>query len=140
MFLRLACSLLTAVAAPAAIAATPLYAIEDASTESLIDKASVMAAWQEALPQARLLKLYPAAKWGFLSQVEGGLVDGQFCVVTARVSMLPKTSPTRRLVWEPAKTSTAFDGKTVANPAECNALAKSKLNDALRSLVSSLVK
>jgi len=128
-----------AAATPAA-AATSAYEIEDASTFSLLDKATAVAAWHEALPEARLLKLYPKAKWGFLSQVEGGVVEGQICVVTARVSLLPKTTPTRRLVWEPAKTSTTYGGKAVASQAECSALALDKLKEALRSLMSSLVK
>jgi hypothetical protein len=135
----IAALLLAAAALPAAAQPKP-YQIEDYSTAGLIDKATVMAAWKEALPEARLLKIYPQVKWGFLSQVEGGVVGGTLCVVTARVSMLPKTSPTRRLVWEPAKTSTTFDGKPVASQAECSALAKTKLDEALKSLVSSLVK
>lgn len=137
--LLLAALPLIAAALPAA-AADSAYEIEDFSTESLIGKATVMAAWKEALPESRLLKLYPKAKYGFLSQVEGGVVNGTLCVVTARVSLLPKTSPTRRLVWEPNKTSTTFDGRPVASQAECTALATEKLKEALRSLVSSLVK
>ncbi len=140
MKLRLLLAALPLVAALPAAAADTAYQIDDFSTESLIGKAVVLAAWKEALPEARLLKLYPKAKYGFLSQVEGGVVNGTLCVVTARVSLLPKTSPTRRLVWEPIKTSTTFDGKTVASQAECGALAKSKLEEALRSLMSSLVK
>lgn len=139
MKLRLLPALLIAAALPAG-AADSAYEIEDFSTEGLIGKAAVMAAWKEALPEGRLLKLYPKAKYGFLSQVEGGVVNGTLCVVTARVSLLPKTSPTRRLVWEPTKTSTTFDGKTVASQAECTALAGEKLKEALRSLMSSLVK
>ena len=127
-------------AAPLALAAPASYEIEDLSSVSLIDKPAVLAAWKQALPEAKLRKLYPVAKWGFLSQVEGGVVDGQICVVTARVSMLPKTSPTRRLVWEPAKTSTAVGGKLVSDAAECAALARGKLDEALRSLTSSLVR
>lgn len=142
MRIRLNTLLVAAAAAVTlpAVAATAGYDYEDFSTASLIDKATVVAAWKEALPEARVLKLYPKAKWGFLSQVEGGVVEGQLCVVTARVSLLPKTSPTRRLVWEPAKTSTTYGGKTVASQAECSALAQDKLKEALRSLVTSLVK
>lgn len=137
----LLCAAVLAVAAPLASAATaPTYDIEDFSTAALIDRPTVMAAWKEALPTERLVKLYPKAKWGFLSQVEGGVVDGKLCVVTARVTLLPKTSPTRRFVWEPAKSSTVFDGRPVASAAECSALAQDRLKDALRSLVSSLVK
>ena len=91
------------------------------------------------IPAAKLAKLYPPAKWGFLSQVEGGL-SGQTCVVTARVAMLPRTSPTRRLVWEPEKMSTTFDAKAGATAAQCSELARDKLKEALTSLMSSLVK
>jgi hypothetical protein len=141
MKLRLLLAALPLVAAALpATAADKGYQIEDFSTESLISKAIVVAAWKDVLPEGRLLKLYPRAKYGFLSQVEGGVVSGNLCVVTARVSLLPKTSPTRRLVWEPIKTSTTYDGKTVVTQAECGALAKAKLEEALRSLLSSLVK
>ena len=140
MLSRSLSALLLALAAPTAFAAPAAYQLEDYSTAGLIDKATAMAVWKEGLPEQRLAKLFPQAKWGFLSQVEGGLVNGQTCVVTARVAMLPKTSPTRRLVWEPSKMSTTFDSKTVASAAECSALAKDKLQEAVRSLVSSLVK
>jgi hypothetical protein len=133
-------ALLLTLVAPLAWAAPAAYQIEDFSSAGLIDKATTTAVWKESLPEQRLAKLFPQAKWGFLSQVEGGMVNGQLCVVTARVAMLPKTSPTRRLVWEPSKMSTTFDGKTVANAAECSALAKDKLQEAVRSMVSSLVK
>lgn len=139
-FSRSLSALLLALAAPMAFAAPAAYQVEDYSSAGLIDKPAALAVWKELLPEQRLTKLFPQAKWGFLSQVEGGLVNGQTCVVTARVAMLPKTSPTRRLVWEPSKMSTTFDSKTVANAAECSAVAKDKLQEAVRSLVSSLVK
>ncbi|MBZ8142491.1 hypothetical protein CLD22_21645 [Rubrivivax gelatinosus] len=136
----LLCAALVAAAPFVSAATVPTYDIEDFSTAALIDKPTVMAAWKEALPAERLTKLYPKSKWGFLSQVEGGVVDGKLCVVTARVTLLPKTTPTRRFVWEPAKSSTVFDGRPVNSAAECGALAQERLKDALRSLVSSLVK
>jgi hypothetical protein len=132
--------LLCLAAAVPAAASAKTYEIEDFSSVGLIDKPTVMSAWKEALPEARLVKLYPTARWGFLSQVEGGIVDGTTCVVTARVTMLPKTAPTRRLVWEPSKSSTTYGAKLNASPADCTALARTKLDEALRSLVSSLVK
>jgi hypothetical protein len=125
--------------AQAADAPKARYVTDDHSTATLIDKATVAGIWKEGLPEAKLAKLYPPAKWGFLSQVEGGLA-GQTCVVTARVVLLPRTSPTRRLVWEPAKTSTAFDARPGANAAQCSELAAEKLKQALASLVSGLVK
>jgi hypothetical protein len=131
-----------ATAAPAAKAAPAKagYVTEDQSTEALISKAAVAAAWKEGLPEDRLAKLYPKAKWGFLSQVEGGMTSNQTCVVTARVVMLPRTSPTRRLVWEPRKMSTTFDAKPGATAAQCSELAAAKLKEAVQSLVSGLVK
>ena len=127
------------LAAPLAWAAPPAYVTQDSSTAGLIDKAAAEAIWKESLPVTKLAKLYPPAKWGFLSQVEGGL-SGQTCVVTARVALLPRTSPTRRLVWEPEKMSTTFDAKSGANAAQCSELARDKLKEALASLMSSLVK
>jgi hypothetical protein len=140
MTLRLSSLLLCVAAALPATALAKSYEIEDFSSAGLIDKPSVMSAWKEALPEARLVKLYPTARWGFLSQVEGGIVDSTTCVVTARVTMLPKTAPTRRLVWEPNKSSTTYGAKLNASPADCTAFARTKLDEALRSLVSSLVK
>lgn len=116
------------------------FVTEDSSTAGLLDKAVIAAAWKEHLPEARLAKVYSPAKWGFLSQVEGGLTADKTCVVTARVAMLPRTSPTRRLVWEPAKMSTVFDARANATQAQCSELAAGKLKEALQSLVSSLVK
>jgi hypothetical protein len=129
-----------ATAASAADTEAGGYVTEDHSTESLISKAAVAGIWKQGLPEDRLAKLYPKAKWGFLSQVEGGLTTGQTCVVTARVVMLPRTSPTRRLVWEPSKTSTTFDAKAGATAAQCSELAAAKLKEALQSLVTGLVK
>lgn len=128
-----------ALAAAAAQAAPPKYVTQDHSTAGLVDKATVEAIWKDSLPEAKLAKLYPPAKWGFLSQVEGGMA-GQTCVITARVALLPRTSPTRRLVFEPLKMSTTFDAKAGATAAQCSELATAKLKEALASLVSSLVK
>ena len=129
----------TLLAAPLAWAAPPAYVTQDTSTAGLIDKATVDAICTESLPRAKLARLYPPAKWGFLSQVGGGMA-GETCVITARVALLPRTSPTRRLVWEPEKLSTAFDAKPGLTAAQCGELARDKLKEALASLVSSLVK
>jgi hypothetical protein len=123
-----------------AIAADSLYVVADSSTAMLIEKTTIDAIWHANLPEARLAKIYLPRKWGFLSQVVGGLVGGQTCVVTARAVMLPRTTPTRRLVWEPAKSSTTFDSKPNASAAQCSELAAEKLKEAVQSLASSLVK
>jgi hypothetical protein len=137
---HLAAAALALVFAVPAFAAGSPYVVADSSTPTLIDKAAVDAIWHANLPEARLARVYPPKKWGFLSQVEGGLVGGQTCVVTARAVMLPRTSPTRRLVWEPAKSSTTFDSKPNATVAQCRELAAEKLKEAVQSLASSLVK
>jgi len=137
---RLAASAIALMFTAPAFAADSPYVLADFSTATLIEKATVTAIWRANLPEARLARLYPPKKWGFLSQVVGGFAEGQTCVVTARAVMLPRTSPTRRLVWEPAKSSTAFDSKLNATAAQCSELAAEKLKEAVQSLASSLVK
>ena len=133
----LICALAAALAAPAL--AAPDYKVRDYSSAGLISEPVALAIWKAELPEARMRKPYPSKLWGFVSQVEGGLASGT-CVVTARVAMLPLSSPTQRLVWEPSKMSTTFDAKAGASAAECSALAAAKLREAVKSLVSGLVK
>jgi hypothetical protein len=125
---------------PPAVAAGSPFVITDHSTAALIDKAAVDAIWHANLPEARLARLFPPKRWGFLSQVVGGFADGQTCVVTARAMLLPRTSPTHRLVWEPAKSAAAFASQPNASAAQCNELAAAKLKEAVQALVASLVK
>jgi hypothetical protein len=138
----LAC--LLAAAAGSAVAQTPpppsKHQIEDNSSAQLLPKGAAEAIWRDNVPLARIARAYPAAKWGFLSQVEGGLVGGQVCVVTARAAMLPLTMPTRRLVWEPRYMSTTFDTKAGATAQQCSELAAAKLKEAIQSLATNLVK
>ena len=136
---RLAAAALSLLFALPAVAEDKGFVIADYSTPTLIDKAKVEAIWHANLPEARLEKLYPIKRYGFLSQVNGGIANGT-CVVTARAVMLPRTSPTRRLVWEPVHSSTTFDAKPNATAAQCTELAAEKLKEAINSLVSSLVK
>jgi len=137
---RLAAAAVSLMCTLPAVAGGSPYVVSDASTGTLIDKATVDAIWLAHLQEARLARVYPRRQWGFLSQVVGGLAGGQTCVVTARAVMLPRTSPTRRLVWEPAKSSTTFDSKANATAAQCSELAAEKLKEAVQSLASSLVK
>jgi hypothetical protein len=126
------------VVVPAFAAGSP-YVVADHSTATLIDKAAVDAIWHAQLPEPRLARLYPPKKFGFLSQVVGGF-EGQTCVVTARAMLLPRTSPTHRLVWEPSKSTATFGTKANATAAQCSELAAEKLKEAVQSLVASLVK
>lgn len=125
----------------AAHAADPVFITLDHSTEGVIDKASVQAIWKESLAGKllKLNKLYPAKRWGFVSEVEGGYTQGKVCVVTARVMMLPTTMAGKSLLFKPNKTATTFDAVPNATREQCNDLAKAKLKEAIGGVVSSLI-
>lgn len=128
-------------AAATAQAADPKFITLDHSSEGVIDKASVQAIWKESL-DGRLLKLdklYPAKRWGFVSEVEGGYTAAKVCVVTARVMMLPTTMAGKSLLFKPNKTATTFDAVPNATKEQCTELAKAKLKEAIGGVMSSLV-
>ena len=122
-----------AQAAPVTI---PPYVLMDSSSDMLMDKATALDMWKEHLP-LKLAKLYPVGKWGFLSQVEGGFDDAKLCIVTARASLLPRSG--KSLLFQPAKTATAFGSQSGASVAQCRALAKAKLGEAMASIRSALL-
>lgn len=126
-------------AQPATAAAPPKAVLLDFSKQSLIDPASAKAVLAEGIP-AKVWKVYPASKWGFVSQVEGGITGAGVCVVTARVMMVPLTQAMRAVLFRPEKIATAFDAASGASAEQCKALAKSKLGEATQGVVSSLVK
>ncbi|MEK8051937.1 hypothetical protein AACH10_16920 [Ideonella sp. DXS22W] len=151
MMLRLlTAALLATVTATAAQAAdtpakapkaAPKYLIVDRSSEAVMDKATAEAEWAkqiEAKGAKRLAKLYPLAKWGFISQVEGGFTADKTCVVTARAMLVPRAGKVLQFV--PDKTATVFDAKAGADAAACKALGAAKLGEAIDSVLSSLVK
>ncbi|MBP6902470.1 MAG: hypothetical protein KBC73_20440 [Burkholderiaceae bacterium] len=149
MSLRLLCAatLAMAIASPvlaadaAKPAAKPAYLIVDHSVEAVMDKATAMAVWDSKFDdklELRLKKLYPVMKWGFISQVEGGFTADKTCVVTARATMVPRAIKVLKFV--PTKGATTFDAKTGLDQAGCKALAKAKLEEAIDSMTSSLVK
>lgn len=132
--------LLAALSATAAHAQVPRNALlVDHSIERLIDGKTARAVLAEGIP-ARVWKLYPTSKWGWASQVEGGMTAGNVCVVTARVMIAPLTSGTRRLLFKPEKMATTFDSIPNATAEQCKQLAKDKLKEAVEGVVSSLVK
>ena len=123
----------------AAQAADPVYLTLDHSTDGLIDKAGADAIWAESLAgkTAKLNKLYPVKKWGFVSQVEGGFTQSKACVVTARVMMMPVTMG-KSLLFKPSKTATAFDTLPGATREQCQDAAKAKLKESIQAVLSSL--
>lgn len=126
--------------AGAATAAPAAYLTIDHSSQAVMDKATAQAIWKEHLPDdltRRLFKLYPAGKYGFFSQVEGGFTQAKLCVVTARAMMLPRAGKVLQAV--PQKTTTTFDAQPNLTAAQCQDLAKAKLREAVSALVSPLV-
>ena len=110
----------------------------DHSVERLIDTKSARAIVVEGIP-ARVWKLYPANKWGWASQVEGGMTGGNICVVTARVMVAP-LSASKKVLFRPHKMATTFDAIPNANAEQCQQLARDKLKEAVQGVVSSLVR
>jgi hypothetical protein len=119
-------------------AAGPKTNFVDHSNALLIDAAAAKAVMGETIP-AKVWKVYPAAKWAFVSQVEGGL-KGSTCVVSARVMLLPLTPTVRAVLFRPEKTATAFDAAVNSSTDACKDLAKDKLKEATTAVVSALVK
>ena len=126
------------MAAGCAVAAPAPYLTLDHSTEMLMDKASANQLWLEGLPAARLARLYPPSKWGFVSQVEGGFTDARVCVVTARAMLLPRKGKT--LVFQPRQTATAFATQPGASQQQCRDIARSKLKEAVGAVVAPLLR
>ncbi|MBK7061838.1 MAG: hypothetical protein IPH51_15530 [Rubrivivax sp.] len=131
--------LLLLAVASTAVAAPPKAQLIDHSSDALISAQSARSLLAEGIP-AKVWKVYPASKWAFTSQVEGGLTANGTCVVTARVMMLPLTPSLKAVLFRPSKTATAFDAQAGSTAEQCRDLAKNKLKKAIESVVSSLVK
>ena len=129
------------------LACAPAFAADvktnfiDHSNTGLIDEASAVAVMKEAIPN-KVWKLYPASKYAFLSQVEGGVNAGGTCVVAARVMVLPLTPTLRAPMFRPLPklTATAYDAIPGGGTDKCKALARDKLKEAATAVVSSIVK
>jgi hypothetical protein len=122
-----------------ALAAPPKTRLLDFSTETLISDEAAKAILTEHIP-AKVWKIYPANKWVFLSQVEGGITPAGVCVITARVMLLPLTPTMKAVLLRPEKIATSFDAQAGASREACQALAKTKLVEATNAVVSALVK
>lgn len=133
---RLLIALSTTLCASLALAAPAAPLTLDHSSAMLMDKATAMALWKPAL-SPKVVKLYPVNRWGFVSEVEGGFDETKVCIVTARAMMLPRSG--KFVVFQPAKTSTAFGMQASASQEQCRALAKAKLTEAIAALRAALV-
>jgi hypothetical protein len=124
---------------PVAWAAPPKNAVLiDHSTRTLIDAATARQVVGASIP-ARAWKLYPAKNFGYVSEVAGGFTSSGTCVITARVMMMELTPTLKAPLYRPRETSTTFDALPQATEEQCKQLAKSKLQEAVESVVSSLV-
>jgi hypothetical protein len=110
----------------------------DHSVDRLIDAKSARAVLAEGIP-TKVWKIYPASKWGWASQVEGGITSTGTYVITARAMIAP-LSASKKLLFKPEKMATAFDAIPGATAEQCRQLAKDKLKEAVEGVVSSLVK
>ncbi len=122
--------------ASTAFAAPAIYLTVDHSSAGLVDAKSAQALWKSTLPD-KLVRLYPVAKWGFVTEVEGGFDDAKVCVVTARAMLMPRQG--KLLVFRPAKTITTFGSQAGANPDQCKALAQSKLRESVEAMRAALL-
>ncbi|MDE2369943.1 MAG: hypothetical protein KGN16_13320 [Burkholderiales bacterium] len=125
--------------AATAFAAGPKTNFVDHSSDRIMSSADAIAVMKENVP-ANVWKVYPASRWAISSQVEGGVTTAGACVVTARVMLLPLTPSLKAVLFRPAKTATAFDAIAKSDDAQCKALAKDKLIEATKAVVSDLVK
>jgi hypothetical protein len=126
--------------APTAWAADPPKTnLMDFSTPALISGDAAKKLMDDNIP-ARVWKLFPASKYTFISQVEGGMTSSGACVVTARVMLMPLTPTAKAVLFRPQKTATTFDTLPAATAAQCATLAQDKLKEATVAVVSSLVK
>jgi hypothetical protein len=134
-------SVLALAMSTSAIAADAKTNFLDHSNDALIDDATAFAVMKEQIP-AKVWKLYPASKYVFLSQVEGGVNAAGTCVVAARVMVLPLTPTVRAPLFRPLPklTATAYDAVASSNADACKALAKDKLKTATQAVVSNIAK
>ena len=128
-------ALLMSMAAWAADVKTNLI---DHSNNTLIEAEVAKTVMGENIP-AKVWKIYPASKYAFIAQVEGGM-KGTTCVVAARVMLVPLTAAAKAVLFRPQKMATAFDAAPNSSTEACKAMAKDKLKEATGAVVSALVK
>ena len=126
----------SAAASFSVIAAPAGYLTVDQSTASVMDAATAKAAMAGAF-SAKLVRLYPVKQWGFATEVEGGFDDAKVCIITARAMMMPRAG--KVLQFKPAKIATAFGSQAGATQAQCQALGKVKLDEAVKALSVALL-
>ena len=135
-----------ALLVPALLLASAAWAAEPAVKTNFVDHSNALliapdaakAVMGENIP-AKVWKIYPASKYAFISQVEGGM-KGTTCVVAARVMLVPLTPTAKAVLFRPQKTATAYDAAPNSSTEACKTMAKEKLKEATMGVVSALVK
>ena len=121
-------------------AATTKPASVDESASFLIDEAASERIWKENTP-ARVSKLYPRARFRFVSEVGGGFNEGKMCVVSARAMLLPVILlplQGRKMTYPPLKSATAYDAMPNLSREQCQELARTQLKNAIHAVMSAL--
>ena len=130
----LACALL--LTAPLAFAAPTPYLNVDHSTDYLMDAATAQKMWAESV-SSRARKLYPPNRWGFASEVSGGINHANICVITARAMLLPRSGKT--LVFKPELMTIAYDALPNSSMGQCKELSRQKMHEAIQALLAAVV-
>lgn len=134
--------LLTALMLTSAVWAADPKAVKmtlvDHSNALLITADAAKAVMAENLP-ASVFKIYPASRFAFVSQVEGGM-KGSTCIVSARVMLVPLTAAAKAVLFRPQKMATAFDAAQNSSTEACKTLAREKLKEATGAVASGIVK
>jgi hypothetical protein len=110
----------------------------DFSNTRLISNDAAVKLMDENIPE-KVWKITKGSQYVWVSQVEGGL-NGNTCVITARVMVLPLTVTLNVPLFRPRETATAFDAQPNSGTEACKELAKVKLKEATLAVVSSVVK
>jgi hypothetical protein len=110
----------------------------DFSNTRLIANEDAVKLMDANIPE-KVWKITKGSQYVWVSQVEGGL-NGNTCVITARVMVLPLTVTLNVPLFRPRETATAFDAQPNSGTEACKELAKVKLKEATLAVVSSVVK
>jgi hypothetical protein len=131
-------ALMLSTAAFAADPKTVKMTLVDHSNALLIEGDAAKAVMAENLPAA-VFKIYPASRFAFVSQVEGGMKSGT-CIVSARVMLVPLTAAAKAVLFRPQKMATAYDAVPGSSTEACKAMAREKLKEATSAVASGIVK
>jgi hypothetical protein len=121
----------------AKVAPAPKFNIVNSSAETLVDNATAAAIWKTHLT-AKVAKLHPVKKTGYISEVNGGFDTNKTCVIVARAMATPLKG--KNFIYNTKNVAVAFGSQAGATPEQCSALAKAKLTEAVQSIAATMEK